>query len=302
MTTAFHYDGLDAIRENGAAGEASYLRTLAIDEALIRTDATGTSAYLTDTLGSTLALTDASGSLATDYTHDPFGQTSVSGFPSSNPFQFTGRENDGTGLYYYRGRQYDPKQARFLSEDPIGLAGGDVNLYRYVWNQPTNLVDPLGLWGFGGTAAASAEAGVVAIGAGATASAGAGVFGGGTEGLSVGAFGTAGGFVGGPGYGVGYPSAQPGGTTTVGGAFAGAGLGGFITNATNVGQLSGPFNTYSLNIGVGPIQVSIQVGEAGGIWIGSATVGPGLGISGGGYPTNTWTRPVPPGRNACGGR
>jgi len=36
---------------------------------------------------------------------------------SSNPFQYTGRENDGTGLYYYRAQYYAPKLHRFLSED-----------------------------------------------------------------------------------------------------------------------------------------------------------------------------------------
>ena len=35
--------------------------------------------------------------------------------------------------------------ARFLESDPIGFEGGDVNLYRYVGNNPVNYVDPLGL-------------------------------------------------------------------------------------------------------------------------------------------------------------
>jgi uncharacterized protein RhaS with RHS repeats len=40
---------------------------------------------------------------------------------------------------------YDPRPARFISEDPIGFEGGDTNLYRYVGNSPTNFVDPFGL-------------------------------------------------------------------------------------------------------------------------------------------------------------
>ena len=32
-----------------------------------------------------------------------------------------------------------------MSEDPIGFAAGDVNLYRYVGNSPVNWVDPWGL-------------------------------------------------------------------------------------------------------------------------------------------------------------
>jgi len=35
-------------------------------------------------------------------------------------FRYTGRENDGTGLYYYRARYYHPGAKRFIAEDPIG--------------------------------------------------------------------------------------------------------------------------------------------------------------------------------------
>jgi hypothetical protein len=42
---------------------------------------------------------------------------------------------------------YDPKVGRWLEVDPIGFAGGDANLYRYVENDPTNATDPSGLAG-----------------------------------------------------------------------------------------------------------------------------------------------------------
>ncbi|MDF1615811.1 RHS repeat-associated core domain-containing protein, partial [Desulfurivibrio dismutans] len=38
-----------------------------------------------------------------------------------------------------------PAIGRFISKDPIGFAGGDVNLYGYVLNNPVNWVDPWGL-------------------------------------------------------------------------------------------------------------------------------------------------------------
>lgn len=63
----------------------------------------------------------------------------------TNPFQFTGRENDGTGLYYYRARYYSPELQRFISQDPIGFGGGGPNLYAYVANDPETLVDRKGL-------------------------------------------------------------------------------------------------------------------------------------------------------------
>jgi RHS repeat-associated protein len=144
QSTSVLYDGLDIVKEDGGAGEASYLRTLGIDEALSRTDASGTLTYLTDALGSTIALADSGGGLPTTYTYAPFGETAVTGLPSSSPFQFTGRENDGTGLYYYRARYYDPVRGRFISEDPIGFDAG-VNFYRYAGSNPILFVDPFGL-------------------------------------------------------------------------------------------------------------------------------------------------------------
>lgn len=39
---------------------------------------------------------------------------------------------------------YDPQTGRFLSQDPIGLAGG-VNLYAYAGNNPVSYGDPFGL-------------------------------------------------------------------------------------------------------------------------------------------------------------
>ena len=50
----------------------------------------------------------------------------------------------GGGYVYMRNRWYDPQTGRFLSQDPIGLAGG-VNLYAYAGNNPTSFSDPFGL-------------------------------------------------------------------------------------------------------------------------------------------------------------
>jgi RHS repeat-associated protein len=53
-----------------------------------------------------------------------------------------------TGLYYYRARYYDQNVGRFLSEDrkEIGVLGEWPNLYSYVKNRSTNLIDPFGLF------------------------------------------------------------------------------------------------------------------------------------------------------------
>jgi RHS repeat-associated protein len=100
--------------------------------------------FLHDILGSTVALADSAGSPNTEYTYEPFGTTQVSGQSTTNPFQFTGRENDGAGPYYYRARYYASESSRFLGRDPMGLAAGP-NAYSYALNNPLRYVDPLGL-------------------------------------------------------------------------------------------------------------------------------------------------------------
>jgi RHS repeat-associated protein len=92
-----------------------------------------------------LALLDPGGVLQTRYTYGAFGTTAATGERNSNTAQFTGRDNDGTGLHYYRARYYNPRLQRFISEDPLDFGAGDANLYAYVGSSPTNWVDPLGL-------------------------------------------------------------------------------------------------------------------------------------------------------------
>jgi RHS repeat-associated protein len=66
------------------------------------------------------------------------------GQTNASSFQYTGRENDGTGLSFDRARYYNPTLGRFISEDPIGFRGGRVNLYSYVENSPVDHSDPMG--------------------------------------------------------------------------------------------------------------------------------------------------------------
>jgi RHS repeat-associated protein len=100
---------------------------------------------ITDGLGSVLALTNSSGAIKTQYGYDPFGNTTTAGASSTNVFQYTGRENDANGLYYYRARYYSPTVGRFISEDPLEFWGGGPNLYAYVANDPIGRYDPFGL-------------------------------------------------------------------------------------------------------------------------------------------------------------
>lgn len=138
-------DAGDAVATAAEEGVVTYMTGLGIDELYARIDADGkVTTYLHDALGSAVGLADEDGSVRTRYSYGPFGATTVEGDDDPNPFAFTGRELDETGLYYYRARYYDPGTGRFLSEDPLGFAAGDPNLYTYTSNSPTNFTDPTG--------------------------------------------------------------------------------------------------------------------------------------------------------------
>ena len=119
--TEFLYDGLNPVQEtSGASILANILPGLGIDEFLTRTDviAGATSTFLADALGSPVAVADSAGAIQTEYTYESFGRTAATGASNSSSYQYTGRENDGTGLYYYRARYFHPELQRFLHQDP----------------------------------------------------------------------------------------------------------------------------------------------------------------------------------------
>jgi RHS repeat-associated protein len=229
-----------------------------LDEYFTRTDSSNNvSSLLTDLLGSPIGLVGSAQTIATNYTYQPFGATTVGGAANGSSYQFTGRENDGTGLYFYRARYYSPTLQRFIAQDPIGFAGGDADLYSYVWNEPPNFIDPSGLLGGGLSLGGSGEGGSGTQTAAGTAGMSGGVFVSSDTGqISVGVTATAGGSSGPPGTQASLP---PGSNNSAAGGSIGGGLSGFVTNANCPNDLSGPFQTTTSNVGFGPFQVSFQV-------------------------------------------
>jgi RHS repeat-associated protein len=156
------HDGHNPVQERDGTSPATIkanLRTgLGMDEFMSRseivvsggTTTTTNRHFLTNHLGSVLALTDAAGAITKNYKYEPYGKVTTTGETSTNPYQYTGRENDiagsgvnPTGLYFYRARYYDASAQRFISEDPIGLDAG-LNLFRYVGANPVTYADPSG--------------------------------------------------------------------------------------------------------------------------------------------------------------
>lgn len=145
-TTKFVYDGLNVVQEQSATAViANILTGLRVDENFARTEGATTKSFIGDALGSTLALADSAG-IQTNWTYEPYGKATFTGIAQANPALYTGRELDGTGLYYYRSRYYHPGLSRFVSEDPIEYVAGP-NLYAYVNGDPISAKDPLGQCG-----------------------------------------------------------------------------------------------------------------------------------------------------------
>jgi RHS repeat-associated protein len=149
-STEYLHDGLTPVQEKRVGDITQLITGPGIDDYLSRitttigaTPTTTTRNYLTDFLGSTTALADDAGAIKTTYGYEPYGEATVSGEATVNSFQYTGRENDGTGLYYYRARYYHPKAKRFISDDPIGQAGG-INTFAYAGGSPMLYRDPNG--------------------------------------------------------------------------------------------------------------------------------------------------------------
>ena len=101
--------------------------------------------YAMDASGNATGLISGSNTVANQYRVDPFGNSEYTSETVPQPLRFAARELDTeTGLYYFRARYYEPTYGRFISEDPIGLAGG-TNPYVYAANDPLTFRDPFGL-------------------------------------------------------------------------------------------------------------------------------------------------------------
>jgi RHS repeat-associated protein len=101
--------------------------------------------YTRDWLGSVREVVGSDGTtIAARLGYDPWGRCTESGSETAD-FAFSGQYFDrSVGLNLTLYRAYDPRLARWLSRDPIGLQGG-LNLYGYVRNDPLNLADLYGL-------------------------------------------------------------------------------------------------------------------------------------------------------------
>nr|WP_232235567.1 RHS repeat-associated core domain-containing protein [Pseudomonas luteola] len=149
QTTEFLWQGERLIAESGQNHYRSYVYEPGTFRPLAMLHGEGKAAepyyYQLDHLGTPQELTSAAGSIVWSAKYRAYGNVAkLEVAELENPLRFQGQYFDQeTGLHYNRHRYYNPNTGRFLTPDPIKLAGG-LNNYQYVPN-PTGWVDPLGL-------------------------------------------------------------------------------------------------------------------------------------------------------------
>lgn len=97
--------------------------------------------------GTPQALVDLQGRIVWQAEYDPWGNlVDEKNFTNLyQPIRMQGQYYDKeSNLHYNRYRYYDPCLGRYLTQDPIGLAGG-LNIYQYANAEPVQQVDPKGL-------------------------------------------------------------------------------------------------------------------------------------------------------------
>ncbi|NWE14157.1 RHS repeat-associated core domain-containing protein [Pseudomonas yamanorum] len=150
QTTEFFWQGDTLIAEHSADHHQSYIyepnnfRPLALLKGYGPEDVKPFH-YQLDHLGTPQELTAPDGEIVWSAHYRAYGQIAKLDVNTiTNPLRFQGQYFDPeSGLHYNRHRYYNPDVGRYLTPDPLKLAGG-LNGYQYVPN-PTGWVDPLGL-------------------------------------------------------------------------------------------------------------------------------------------------------------
>jgi RHS repeat-associated protein len=171
------YDGDNLLMVINGSGTITdrYLFGPGSNQVLADNASGGTTWMLADQQGTIRDVVNSGGSVVDHIVYDPYGnilsQTSLSNQPR---FGFDGMQLDAaTGLYYDNARYYDASTGKFITQDPIGFAGGTADLYEYVLNDPMNFADRSGFISAGagaphpvGGTSANETAGGIAISAG----------------------------------------------------------------------------------------------------------------------------------------
>ncbi len=154
----YHYDGWKVIEEDNGSNQNVYNYLYGAGGELVeRVAANGSPIwYHHDARGFITHVTDSLANVLEQYLYDAYGAVYIlDATGTQRPGNVTACDNHyfwansyewqpEMGAYLCGHRFYHPQLGRFLTPDPSGLGGGDVNLFRYCGNDPINGFDPTG--------------------------------------------------------------------------------------------------------------------------------------------------------------
>jgi RHS repeat-associated protein len=159
-TTLFLYDDLDASLVAEYQGDGDLIRgygyylndSFTTDPLVLKTTVSDSldnvqfSYYQNDHIGTPVQLISGIGQIVWQADYDVFGDTIENIKEIDQPLRLPGQYSDSENQTYYNwNRYYDPRTGRYITSDPIGLAGG-FNLFSYVDSRPLNFIDDEGLF------------------------------------------------------------------------------------------------------------------------------------------------------------
>lgn len=143
-TAVFTYDGTKLLTEQSG----NITKTNIYGTNLIATAGTDVLYYQYNNHGDVIHVLDSEGTVKNTYDYDAFGNAIEEEETVSNPYRYAGYYQDAeSGLYYLQSRYYNPRTARFLTEDTTSGKYTDplsLNKYTYCHNQPVTGYDPDG--------------------------------------------------------------------------------------------------------------------------------------------------------------
>ena len=199
-TTTYVHSGMNVIEESAGGVRTDYTHGLGVDELLMRGGGGAPAYYHRGNVNSVLGLTGPRGRVVASYDYTAFGTPLRAEEAAFNPYRYTSRRLEPTGLYHFRERALSTRTGRFLSIDPIRtdaarsirfgklpelspdevsplfqtrlnvhVTGMDLAGYVYAGNNSVNAMDPTGeaiLWNPVSASLTSACAGSVCVGSG----------------------------------------------------------------------------------------------------------------------------------------
>jgi RHS repeat-associated protein len=143
------WDGTQLLMQTSGSTTTTFAHGPAVDMVLFEdVDGGAIHTLLGDHLNTVRDVVATNGTVENHLAYSSFGELlSETSSPTHSPLhRYTGRPFETSiGVQYNHNRWYDANVGRWISEDPIGFAGGDANLMRYVANQPIARIDPHGL-------------------------------------------------------------------------------------------------------------------------------------------------------------